>query len=208
MEKKKIFLFDLDGVLIDSKKNMQLSWETTANARQIKIPFNKYFRLIGLPFRKILTKLKIKKKHHVFFEKKYKENSLKNIKFIKLKKGVRKTLYKLKLNNKIVGLLTSKEKSRTLAILQKYKIKMDFVFCPHKNLYGKPHPRQINILSRKTKVSKKEIVYIGDMFVDKQTAKNAKVDYIHANYGYSKKMKSKYSINQIYDIITKNLGLY
>ena len=85
---------------------------------------------------------------------------------------------------------------------------MDFVFCPHKNLYGKPHPRQINILSRKTKVSKKEIVYIGDMFVDKQTAKNAKVDYIHANYGYSKKMKSKYSINQIYDIITKNLGLY
>lgn len=208
MEKKKIFLFDLDGVLIDSKKNMQLSWKTTANARQIKIPFNKYFRLIGLPFRKILTKLKIEKKHHVFFEKKYKENSLKNIKFIKLKKGVRKTLYKLKLNNKIVGLLTSKEKSRTLAILQKYKIKMDFVFCPHKNLYGKPHPRQINILSRKTKVSKKEIVYIGDMFVDKQTAKNAKVDYIHANYGYSKKMKSKYSINQIYDIITKNLGLY
>lgn len=208
MEKKKIFVFDLDGVLIDSKKNMQLSWEEMANFHKIKIPFKKYFKFIGLPFRKILTKLKINKKYHSIFEKEYKKNSLKNIKFIKLKKGVKKTLSTLKLNNKIVGLLTSKEKSRTLEILKKFKIKMDFVLCPLKNFYGKPNPRQINILSRQTKVLKKNIVYIGDMAVDRQTAKNAKIDYIHANYGYSKKIKSKFYINKINDIITKNLGLY
>ena len=54
---------------------------------------------------------------------------------------------------------------------------------------------------------KNEIVYIGDMIVDKQTAKNAKVDYIHVNYGFGKKIKTKYSINKIDDIIRFNLGI-
>ena len=46
-----------------------------------------------------------------------------------------------------------------------------------------------------------------DMKIDKITAKNAKIDYIQAKYGYSKKLKSKYSINKINDIIIKNLGV-
>ena len=58
------------------------------------------------------------------------------------------------------------------------------------------------IYLKKTKISKKNIVYIGDMIVDKQTAKNAKIDYIQKKYGY-KKIKSKYSINKINDIVIK-----
>ena len=45
------------------------------------------------------------------------------------------------------------------------------------------------------------------MKIDKLTAKNAKIDYIHAKYGYSTKLKSKYSINKINDIIINNLGI-
>ena len=163
--------------------------------------------MIGSPFLKILSKLKIDKELHKELEKDYKKNSIKNINLIKLHKGVKKTFNELKLKKKIVGILTSKEKSRTLKILKKYKIKVDIVLCPIKNLIGKPNPKQINDLSKKTKISKKNIVYIGDMIVDKQTAKNAKIDYIHAKYGYTKKIKSKYSINKINDIVIKNLGI-
>ena len=81
------------------------------------------------------------------------------------------------------------------------------MLCPTRNLIGKPSPKQINDTIKKFKITKKEIVYIGDMRVDKLTAKNAKIDYIHANYGYTGKLKTKYSINKIDDIIRKKLGV-
>ena len=40
---------------------------------------------------------------------------------------------------------------------------------------------------QKLKIKRRNIVYVGDMMIDKLTAKNARVDYIHAMYGYSPK---------------------
>ena len=207
MKLKKIYLFDLDGVLIDSKKNMQLSWNELSLKNNINVPFSNYFSLIGLPFIQILKKLKIKQKYFKNIEYDFKVNSIKNLKYIKIHKGVLKTLKILKKKKKIVGILTSKEKIRTLKILSKFNIKVDLVLCPYRNLIGKPNPKQINDLAKKIRVSKEKIVYIGDMKVDKLTAKNAKVDYIHANYGYNKNVKSKYLIKNIYDIVRLNLGI-
>ena len=79
--------------------------------------------------------------------------------------------------------------------------------CPKNNFHGKPNPKQILTFLKKKNCSRNEIVYIGDMKVDKLTAKNAKIDYIHASYGYSKKINNRYSINKIDEIITKKFGL-
>ena len=207
MQVKKMYLFDLDGVLIDSKKNMQFSWGDLIRKHEIKVPFKKYFSLIGAPFLKILKKLNIENFDYKIIEKDYKKNSNKYMNLIKVHKGVKKTINTLKQKKKYIGILTSKEKSRTLKILKKYNINVDVVLCPYKNLIGKPNPKQINGLSKKKKISKSQIVFIGDMKIDKITAKNAKIDYIQAKYGYSKKLKSKYSINKINDIIIKNLGV-
>ena len=64
---------------------------------KINVPFNNYFSLIGSPFLKILSKLKIDKELHKELEKDYKKNSIKNINLIKLHKGVKKTFNELKL---------------------------------------------------------------------------------------------------------------
>ena len=60
--KKELILFDLDGVLIDSKKNMQFAWEAVQDEFKLNIPFESYFKFIGMPFQDILKSLKIKKK--------------------------------------------------------------------------------------------------------------------------------------------------
>ena len=59
MKKKTLYLFDLDGVIIDSKKNMKISWETANNKFELKRSFKQYFSFIGRDFKDILIKLKI-----------------------------------------------------------------------------------------------------------------------------------------------------
>ena len=47
---KKLILFDFDGVLFDSKKNMEISWQRVMQKFQIKKNFSHYEKFIGLPF--------------------------------------------------------------------------------------------------------------------------------------------------------------
>ena len=61
IKSKKIIIFDLDGVIIDSKNNMKISWETCCKKNNMNITFLSYFKFIGLPFKKILILLNIKK---------------------------------------------------------------------------------------------------------------------------------------------------
>ena len=94
----------------------------------------------------------------------------------------------------ILGLLTSKDKQRTLKLLKKFKIYelFDFIECPDLKFRGKPYPDQINKQIKNYKIKKKkDVYYVGDMEYDYQTAKNAGVNFIFASYGYGKLKKSK-----------------
>jgi len=57
----KLILLDLDGVIIDSKLNMKKSWRKVRRETKTTVKFEEYFKCIGMPFKKILAKLKIKK---------------------------------------------------------------------------------------------------------------------------------------------------
>ena len=57
------FIFDIDGVILNSKNNMKFSWIATNDKFDLKKSFSKYFENIGLPFNEILKKIGIKKNH-------------------------------------------------------------------------------------------------------------------------------------------------
>ena len=43
MSKEKLIIFDFDGVLIHSEKNMELTWnKTIKNLKEYNIPFSEY----------------------------------------------------------------------------------------------------------------------------------------------------------------------
>ncbi len=199
--KIKLVMFDLDGVLFDSKSNMEISWNEVRKKFCLKIKFKEYFKNVGLPFQKILRNLGIK--HNIKnIEDYYQKKSVENLNKIKIYPKIKKTISYLTKKKIKVAIVTSKHKKRTLKLIRKFNLKFDIIICPSKNLKGKPYPDQLLKAIKLAKVKNYESVYIGDMFVDYKAAKKSKSAYIHANYGYGKKIRNyNYFIRRPDDII-------
>ena len=55
----KTYIFDLDGVLIDSAHMMEQAWNICELEHKLTQPFSEYFKHIGKPFRDIMKELSI-----------------------------------------------------------------------------------------------------------------------------------------------------
>ena len=199
--KIKLYIFDLDGVLLDSSQNMNLAWQDVIKKFNINVPFSEYKKHIGLPFFTILKNIGIKN-DHLEIKKIYSESSIGNFKKkIILFKDAIKVLKILKKNSKI-AILTSKDSLRTDYILKKKKIKFDCVITTDKVRKGKPNKEGVYKILNKLKINKENTLYIGDTKIDELTAKNAKIKFLYANWGFGRKRKK--SIKCLKDLINRN----
>jgi len=188
---KKLIIFDFDGVLINSEKNMQLTWDKTIkNFKEYNINFREYKDNIGLPFNKILENLSIKKKDFKQITNYYKKNSLYYQNKIKLFKGVKPLIKKLKKKYKI-ALFTSKDNYRTKFLIKKFDLKFDFIVAGNDVKKGKPHPEGLKKIMKKLNFRRNSIFYIGDTTYDYYCSKKVKIKYIHVNWGIEKIKKYK-----------------
>ena len=188
---KKLIIFDFDGVLINSEKNMQLTWDKTIkNFKEYNINFREYKDNIGLPFNKILENLSIKKKDFKKITNYYKENSLYYQNKIKLFKGVKPLVKKLKKKYKI-ALFTSKDNYRTKFLIKKFDLKFDFIVAGNDVKKGKPHPEGLKKIMKKLNFRQNLIFYIGDTTYDYYCSKKVKIKHIHVNWGIEKIKKYK-----------------
>ena len=199
IQKKKVIIFDFDGVILNSKKNMNVAWRYTSKSNNLNNSFENYFQYVGLPFFKILKKMKIEK-NYFKIKKDFDKGSTSNVAKIKIYPNVLSTLKKLKTYGKILVLYTSKDYKRTKIFLKKFNLKFDYVECENKMFRGKPYPEQILKVLKKIKCDKKEAIFIGDTNYDYLTSKNSKIEFIHAKYGYGKiknKIRKIQKINQL-----------
>jgi len=199
--KIKLYIFDLDGVLLDSSKNMSLAWQDVKNKFNINIPFFEYKKHIGLPFFTILKNIGIKKDYFKI-KKIYSASSIKNFKKkTTLFKDTIKVINTLKRESKI-AIFTSKDTLRTNYVLKKKKLKFDCVITSDNVKNGKPNKEGVLKILSKLKIKKENTVYIGDTKVDELTAKNARIKFLYANWGFGGKRKK--SIKSLKDLINLN----
>lgn len=195
--KKKIIIFDVDGVLLDSKMNMRKSWKSVQEKFGYKnISFKNYFEKIGQPFEEILKQLGVKNNFKNIKDC-YDKESIKNKRLVKYYPGVFKELEILAKLGFVICIVTSKDKLRTNILINDIKKYFKIIQCPEKKLKGKPFPDQLLKVVNKLNVKKKDCVYIGDTNIDFLAANRAKIDFIFAKWGYCLTKKYKYSINKI-----------
>ena len=194
MKSKKLIIFDLDGVLIDSLSNMKIALKSTSKALNLKLNFNEYKKYLGLPFEDIMQKMSVNKNIDII-KKKYSFFSKKNLYKIRINQ---KHLFELKKLSKNYNLavFTSKDKIRTNIILKKYKM-FKHVISSDDVKRGKPNSEGIIKILNKTKTKKSNSIYVGDSIYDYKAAKNANIKYLHVKWGYEKNLGKKYNINKI-----------
>ena len=199
-DKKTLLIFDLDGVIFDSKKNMELAWNKTSNKFKLNVLFSNYFKKIDMPFMEILKSLKIEPRKEIY--QCFKITSLEKINYIKPYKNVLKLLKKLKKYKIKFSIVTSKDLKRTKFLLNKFGIKPNSIHCPNKKLRGKPYPDHLLDALKKNKVKSKDACFFGDSEIDYLAAKRSKIDFIFVKYGYGKKnIKYKNQITNFKQVI-------
>ena len=86
-------------------------------------------------------------------------------------------------------------------MLKYFKLNVNYIQCPQKNLKGKPYPDQLLKIIKKTKIKKNNCIFIGDTIFDKKAAVAAGIDFALASYGYKIGVKSaKYNLKDISEI--------
>ncbi|MBR9973689.1 HAD family hydrolase [Magnetospirillum sulfuroxidans] len=183
MSQKKLVLFDLDGVILNSKMNMEYSWGQVCSQLKINVDFEEYFSKIGRPFFDIMTMLGLQE-YASRAESIFRVSSMSSLHLVSFYDGVRETLSALEQAGIGMGVVTSKDRMRTNAILAMLPVDFTTVQTPGDKFRGKPAPDHLLLAMAESQIDPADTIYIGDMDSDFEAAQRAGIDYLHAQWGY------------------------
>ncbi len=194
MKDIKLVIFDLDGTLLDAYTAIEKSFNYVMGLFNLKAQSAAVVRrLVGWgdinllkPYiapenlNKALTLYRI---HH--------KQSL--VKYSYLYPSVKCLLRRLK-NKGYKLAVASNRPSKFSRILLKHLglgIFFDYVLCKDQVKYGKPHPAMLNRITRRFGIKKAQALYVGDMAIDAQAGRRAKIKTIIVTGGSSSKPEIK-----------------
>ena len=188
-----LVIFDLDGTLMDTSKSIT----KTVNSAMEELGKKQYSANECVKFvgggvsglaRNILGKEKyedvtneemekvIRKYYDIYFDY-----------GVEPYEGIPELLNFLTENNIKKGIVTNKDHETALSAVEKKlsKWKFDGIFGSNEKEYpNKPNPYNVDRMAQDLNVSKDKILFIGDMLVDVNTAKNAGVDIVYCKWGF------------------------
>lgn len=200
---KRLILFDLDGVLLNSEDNMRRAWEVVREKAGIQHPFEDYFSKIGRPFQDILAMIGIRENTRRI-EQIYMAASFDFLSNAVFFPDTEKTLQEISRRGLKLGVVTSKDEPRTRAVLRQLDVTFTTVQSPVGNYRGKPAPDYLLLAMAEAMIDPADCVYVGDMDTDHEAARRAQIDYIHAAWGYGGSLsgvQTIHSINQLLQMI-------
>jgi phosphoglycolate phosphatase len=205
-----VFIFDLDGTLIDSKLDLALSVNATLEHFGFQpLPHEEIFGYIGqgapMLVRRALghtTDDALVEKGLEFFLGYYREHMLDNTVAYP---GVREGLAELAAASRLLTVLTNKPERFSRRILEGLEL-ADFF----RQVYGgnsferkKPDPIGIETILRETGEEKNRALMVGDSEIDVLTARNAGIRVCGVNYGLGSHLLEDYPPDLRVDSLTE-----
>tara|TARA_B100000989_G_scaffold291858_1_gene266937 strand:- start:113 stop:757 length:645 start_codon:yes stop_codon:yes gene_type:complete len=191
-------IYDLDGTIINSSKDIISSFNYAFKVNNLKIKINRNFFLNNANLgSKFFIKKAIKgnktniSKLQDDFQKHYDSTFYKNS---SLKKDVRKFLKFTKKKNLINILCTNKKEKTAIKILRKYKIYNHFKFIVGYDTFKekKPELKFVKKIFKKFKLKNFNTIMIGDTEIDSMLSMRAKIKFFLAEKGYTNKKNFSY----------------
>ena len=212
MRKYKSIIFDLDGTLLDTIQDITNS----INSTLVKYNFNIRYttddvcRFIGdgakVLINRALSPLGVSKELEDSFFKDYcKDYSAHRYDLTKPFDKVVEIVNTLIDNHYQVGIISNKPHHDTLGVVNLYfKDMFNIVYGKQDGIPTKPNPEIFYLIKDKHNLNTSDTLYIGDMKVDIEFAKNVNMDVCIVSYGYGK-IKSdigqNYTIENIEDLL-------
>ena len=186
-------IFDLDGTLMDTSKSIT----KTVNSAMEELGKKQYsidecVKFVGGGVsglaRNILGKEKyedvtneemervIRKYYDIYFDY-----------GVEPYEGIPELLDFLEQNDVKKGIVTNKDHETALSAVDKKlsKWKFDGIFGSNEKEYpNKPNPYNVDRMAQNLNILKEKILFVGDMLVDVNTAKNAGIDIVYCKWGF------------------------
>ena len=188
-----LVIFDMDGTLVDSAKAITSTINTTRKELDLKPNLESDFivKIINNPTKNYIKEFypgitpsqKLMNRFEVLFRQNYE-------KYATIYGGIKHLLEKLKKENIAIALASNAPSKSLKKILKKLEI---FEFFNYIVGFDEENPKKpdptmlIKIINHHSKNNKSfKTIFIGDSLKDKAASLNAKIQYLHANWGFGK----------------------
>ncbi|MBN2693302.1 HAD family hydrolase [bacterium] len=211
MKKYSAVIFDLDGTLLNSTKDIVEAVNHTLS--HFNLPPREeadVMRFVGKGIKHFITE--VLKENNVSIEDAVSiQTNYYETKEIhsSLYPNAESLLKYLKTKNIKIFLVTNKPHQATLKNLDFFNIShyFDAIYGAEALPKQKPNPYSIDFISENFKINKDEMIFVGDSITDSETAQNGDIDFILMNYGFEKKdrretLKVNYRFDDLSEIMT------
>ena len=187
--KKKLIVFDMDGTLVNSSITIANAINYVRKNLGFQPMESEYIlRLVNdhtiNPAQMFYHAKAFDKDHEKWFSEYYTKHHDKEL---ELYEGIREMLLSLKEEGYKLAVATNAYRGSTIESLTHlaiYKI-FDSITCYDDVLQGKPHPDMLYKLLDALDVKEEEAIFIGDGPRDEMAAKEANMDYIMVDWGFT-----------------------
>ena len=188
-----LVIFDLDGTLMNTSKSIT----KTVNSAMEELGKKQYsigecVKFVGGGVSGLARNILGKEKYEDVTKEEMEKVIRKyyNIYFdygVEPYEGIPELLDFLEKNGVKKGIVTNKDHKTALSAVDKKlsKWKFDGIFGSNEKEYpNKPNPYNVDKMAQNLNISKEKILFVGDMLVDVNTAKNAGIDIVYCKWGF------------------------